>query len=77
MSSPSRRLRRARERQQRHATPDAYALYAEDRMTAEEAAIVVARAEGCTCTPTVTIAGQRAFLAHDDWCALLRRKDVN
>jgi hypothetical protein len=46
-------------------------------MTPQEAAIVAARAEGCTCAPEVTIAGVSAFLRHDDWCALLRKRDVN
>jgi hypothetical protein len=79
MSNPGRHLRRARERQQKRTapTPDAFALYDPDRMTVEEAAIVAARVEGCTCAPTVTIAGVSAFLQHDDWCALLRCKDVN
>jgi hypothetical protein len=57
--------------------PDAFALYDPDAMTPQEAAIVAARADGCTCAPTVTIAGVSAFLRHDDWCALLRREGVN
>ena len=57
--------------------PAAGVLYNPDAMTPRQAAIVAARAEGCTCKPTVTVDGVRAFLQHDDWCALLRRQDVN
>jgi hypothetical protein len=55
----------------------AVVLYDDQRITAQEAAIVAARAEGCTCAPEVTIAGVSAVLRHDSHCALLRRKDVN
>ena len=52
-------------------------LYDGQQITAQEAAIVAARAEGCTCAPEVTIAGTSAFLRHDPECVLLRRRDVN
>jgi hypothetical protein len=57
--------------------PDAIALYDPERTSAIDAAIAAARGQGCTCQPEVTIDGVRAFLRHDDWCALLRKRDVN
>lgn len=52
-------------------------LYDGQQITAQEAAIVAARAEGCTCAPEVTIAGVSAFLRHDPDCVLLRLRDAN
>jgi hypothetical protein len=57
--------------------PTSAVLYDDQQITAQEAAIIAARAEGCTCAPEVTIAGVSAFLRHDSHCALLRRRDVN
>jgi hypothetical protein len=38
-----------------------------------------ARAAGCTCSLIVVVSDveQEACVYHDDWCALLRRGDVN
>jgi hypothetical protein len=66
-----------RQRQDPERRPTSAVLYDHERITAQEAAIVAARAEGCTCAPEVTIAGVSAFLRHDSWCSLLRRRDVN
>jgi hypothetical protein len=76
MSRRKRLTRRARSRADER-KPDALALYDPERMTPAEAIIATARAQGCTCKPEVTIDGVRAFLRHDDWCALLRKQDVN
>jgi hypothetical protein len=64
-------------RSQRAPKPDALAFYDPDAMTPAEAVIATARAQGCSCQPEVTISGMRAFLRHDTWCALLRKRDVN
>jgi hypothetical protein len=53
------------------------ALFDPTQTTAIEAVTAAARGQGCTCDPEVTIDGVRAFLRHDDWCALLRQQDVN
>lgn len=70
MTPPARRPRRP-------AAPDALAFFDEERTTPEEAVIAAARAQGCTCQPEVTVRGASAFLRHDDWCALLRKRDTN
>jgi len=78
MSSPGRRLRRARERQQKHVAPTAVIYDTTSFRTAEDALLVAARAEGCTCDPDITLADPpHAHVYHDDWCALLRRQDIN
>jgi hypothetical protein len=66
-----------RHKQDQKCRPTSAVLYDHLRITAQEAAIVAARAEGCTCAPEVTIAGVSAYLRHDQHCALLRRQDVN
>jgi hypothetical protein len=73
MSRQDRRSQHAR----RVANPDALAFYDPDAMTPDEAVLAAARAQGCTCRPTVTLHGASAVLQHDDWCALLRKRDVN
>jgi hypothetical protein len=76
MSSPSRRLRRSRERQRRAPTVVAYDKSA--FTSAEEALRAAARAQGCTCNVQITLGNNgHAHAQHDDWCALLRREDVN
>lgn len=47
-----------------------------------EAALIAARAEGCTCEPEVELVEiePRVYVsrvAHDPWCVLLRRRDRN
>jgi hypothetical protein len=66
-----------RSRHPRLPRPDALAFFDPEQTTPEEAVTAAARAEGCTCNPTVTIRGARAVLQHDDWCALLRKRDLN
>jgi hypothetical protein len=76
MGNPARRLRRARGRQRRPPTIIAYDTSA--FTSAEDALRTAARAQGCTCKPDVTLTDDgQAHLLHDDWCALLRRQDVN
>ena len=57
------------------------ALFSEKAMTAEEAAFAAARAEGCTCDPEVKLVEVDGIhygaMLHDDWCALMRRADMN
>lgn len=67
----------ARRRPQRPA-PSLLA-YDPARLAKRDAVLAAARAQGCTCKPTITIApdGYNATVGHDDWCALLRRQDVN
>jgi hypothetical protein len=72
----SRSDRRRRPRAQRR-EPDAVALFDPTQTSAVEAVIATARGQGCTCKPDVTIEGVRAVLHHDEWCALLRKRDVN
>ncbi len=57
--------------------PQTIAAYDADRLTAKDAALTAAKADGCTCNPDITINGTHATVRHDDWCALLRRRDVN
>jgi hypothetical protein len=57
--------------------PDARVIYDPGRFSLEQAALLGARAEGCTCEPDIRTEGVHAYVAHDDWCALLRRKDTN
>lgn len=46
--------------------------------TARGALLVAAKAAGCTCDPDIDIGDwPQARVRHDDWCALLRRADVN
>jgi len=46
--------------------------------TAEDAVRAAARAQGCTCTPDVTLGPYpHARVEHDDWCVLLRQGDLN
>ena len=57
------------------------ALFPADQDPAR-AALLAARAQGCTCSPEVEIRELRpgvhtAIVAHDAWCALLRREDRN
>lgn len=61
----------------RVARPDALALYDPSSTTAVEAVKAAAKAQGCTCEPTVTLSDVRALVQHDEWCVLLRRKDTN
>jgi hypothetical protein len=78
MSSPARRLRRARERQHKRIAPTIVAYDKSTFTTPEDALRVAARAQGCTCNPHITLdSGGHATARHDDWCALLRRQDVN
>ncbi len=75
MSNPARKLRREREREQRRDT--SVVLYAPGVLTNLEAVRVAIRTEGCTCKPDITVEGIYAHVQHDDWCALLRKRDVN
>ena len=78
MSSPGRRLRRARGRQQKPGAPTVVAYNPETFTSPEQALLAAARAEGCTCNPDITLEPNgHAYTRHDDWCALLRRRDVN
>lgn len=74
----------------KHGTPrprglSAIAIYDPATFTdPQQAALIAARADGCTCNPEISIkanAGNgdigHATIRHDDWCALLRRGDVN
>ena len=70
-------MTRARRPRKQRPTPDALAFYDPGKVTPDEAVLVAARAQGCTCQPTVTIRGASVLVQHDDWCVLLRRKDVN
>jgi hypothetical protein len=40
------------------------------------ATLLVARRQGCTCAPAITLTGEHptwsATVAHDDWCPLFR-----
>jgi hypothetical protein len=77
MSTWKRKLQRAHDRQQ-HSPPMQIAVYDPNRITSPNAAALAAtRAAGCTCDPQITIEGIHATVAHDDWCALLRSRDVN
>lgn len=71
MSSFVRQLRRRRRRQPQ------LAAYRTDRFAAHEATLAAARASGCTCQPEIELKWPRVYCRHDDWCALLRREDVN
>jgi hypothetical protein len=71
VSEPVRKPRRNRDRQTQ------VAIYRPDRRSAIEVALIAARAGGCTCEPEIEMRGVRAIVSHDDWCALLRRGDVN
>ena len=71
MSSFARRIRRRRER------PQQLLAYASDRIDAHDATLAAARASGCTCQPDIALGGSYVYCRHDDWCALLRREDVN
>jgi hypothetical protein len=53
------------------------ALILDPTLDAKRAALIAARAAGCTCAPDVEIRGIRATVRHDNWCALLRREDRN
>lgn len=77
MTNPGRRLRRALERQKRTA-PTLVAYDMGSFPSAQDAVLAAARAQGCTCRPDITLDGAgHAHALHDDWCALLRRGDVN
>jgi hypothetical protein len=49
------------------------------RVSPREAMLAAARAAGCTCAPNILLSDvdHCAGVYHDDWCALLRRQDVN
>lgn len=51
-----------------------------ERDRIRHAALEAARAQGCTCKPTVTLARREpvwhAQVAHDDWCPLQRSRDT-
>ena len=60
-------------------TPYAQHVVLSPDLSPREALLVAARAAGCTCSPDIHVchAHRRAVLAHDRWCGLLRRGDVN
>jgi hypothetical protein len=49
------------------------------RVSPRQAMLMAARAAGCTCMPDIVVSGvdECAGIFHDEWCALLRRGDVN
>jgi hypothetical protein len=51
--------------------------YSSEQLDPKEAALVAAKAAGCTCEPDITIDGDEATIKHDHWCAVLRRKDTS
>jgi hypothetical protein len=76
MSTWKRKLQRAHDRQQ--SSSPMLAVYDPDRITSPNAAaLIAAKAAGCTCDPEITVEGIHATVEHDDWCALLRSRDVN
>jgi hypothetical protein len=49
---------------------------------AEQVAFASSRVAGCTCRPDISVTTdaegiQHARVAHDDWCPLIRKRDVN
>jgi hypothetical protein len=75
MSSQARRSRRHRRK-----PPFAQLVEFEPgRVSARQAMLAAARAAGCTCAPDVVVSDvdQCAGIFHDEWCALLRRGDLN
>jgi hypothetical protein len=66
-------------RRRPHRPAPSVLAYDPERLPARDAVLAAARAQGCTCKPTINIApdSYNATVEHDDWCALLRRQDTN